>query len=87
MSRRAWVFQGMMVNEFAPSIYQCGNECKCMFETALGAPPQCQIAGESVLSTFDYSPHASISKGTGVLVAIIVVYRILAFAVLSLRKK
>ncbi|KAJ5669973.1 Arginine--tRNA ligase cytoplasmic [Penicillium maclennaniae] len=44
---QAYVFQGMMVNEFSQRIYSCGAGCQCMYTSDLA--DQCQIRGTAVL--------------------------------------
>jgi hypothetical protein len=83
LSRRAWVFQGMMVNEFAGGVYECAAGCQCMYSTPLAGT--CQSAGEGVLSTYGYADER-MGKGVGILIAIVVVYRLLGWVALSLRK-
>ncbi|WEW59019.1 hypothetical protein PRK78_004487 [Emydomyces testavorans] len=81
---QAYVFQGMMVNEFAERTYDCGTGCQCMYPSELSA--QCKIAGTGVLKAYGYKTGRD-GKWAGILVAIIVVYRVLGWAMLMLRKK
>jgi hypothetical protein len=73
----------MMANEFAGSTYSCGTGCACMYDTPLAT--QCKIAGEGVLDTYGYADE-SMSKGVGILIAIVVVYRLLGWLALALRR-
>ncbi|KAJ5751090.1 hypothetical protein N7533_008118 [Penicillium manginii] len=80
---QAYVFQGMMVNEFSDRIYSCGTGCYCMYNTDLA--DQCQIRGTGVLETYGYATGRT-GKWVGILVGIIAVYRLLGWIALSLRK-
>ncbi|CAI7566531.1 unnamed protein product [Penicillium manginii] len=80
---QAYVFQGMMVNEFSDRIYSCGTGCHCMYNTDLA--DQCQIRGTGVLETYGYATGRT-GKWVGILVGIIAVYRLLGWIALSLRK-
>ncbi|KAJ5083916.1 hypothetical protein NUU61_008495 [Penicillium alfredii] len=80
---RAYVFQGMMVNEFSERIYSCGSQCQCMYITDLA--PQCQIRGTGVLQTYGYATGRT-GKWAGILVGIIAVYRLFGWIALYLRR-
>ncbi|GAM91316.1 hypothetical protein ANO11243_093650 [Dothideomycetidae sp. 11243] len=80
---QAYVFQGMMVNEFAHREYACDSQCHCSYQSALA--PQCRIEGQAVLNSFGYSTGRS-GKWVGILIAIILVYRVLAGVALWARK-
>jgi len=73
----------MMVNEFSNRIYDCGSDCKCMYQTELA--PQCQIDGQGVLDQYNYSAGLT-GTWVGIMLAIIAGYRILGWLVLILRK-
>ncbi|KAJ5160868.1 uncharacterized protein N7482_007872 [Penicillium canariense] len=80
---QAYVFQGMMVNEFSQRNYSCGEGCQCMYITDLA--DQCQIRGTAVLETYGYATGRT-GKWLGILVGIIAVYRLLGWAALHLRR-
>lgn len=80
---QAYVFQGMMVNQFEGSTYGCGSKCECMFITELQA--ECRIDGLGVLEQYGFKTGRN-GEWVGILLAIIVGYRILGWAVLSLKK-
>jgi hypothetical protein len=84
---QAYVFQGMMVNEFGSRTYDCdqlpGGGCHCNYVTEL--QDQCKIDGKGVLDFYGYNPNKT-NLWIGILIAIIVVYRLLAWMVLFLRK-
>lgn len=80
---QTYVFQGMMVNEFAYRTYTCGSDCKCMFQTELAS--QCLIPGQAVLDQYAYSAGNN-KKWVGILLAIVLGYRLLGWLVLWARK-
>lgn len=89
---QAYVFQGMMVNEFGRRTYECQDlhngqpgaaGFHCMYNSEL--QDQGKIDGSAVLRTYGY--HEGLT-GTwvGIMVGIIAGYRILGWAALYLRK-
>ncbi|CAG8152621.1 unnamed protein product [Penicillium salamii] len=80
---QAYVFQGMMVNEFSKRNYSCGAGCQCMYTTDLA--DQCLIRGTGVLESYGYATGRT-GKWAGILVGIIAVYRLLGWIALYLRK-
>ena len=79
---QAYVFQGMMVNEFENRVYSCGQGCRCSLPTQ---GLKCRIPGESVLETYGYSTGKE-GEWVGIMISIIVVYRLLAWGVLYLKR-
>ncbi|KAF4626159.1 hypothetical protein G7Y89_g12004 [Cudoniella acicularis] len=80
---QSYVFQGMMVNEFADRVYNCDADCHCMYVSELA--PQCQIAGTAVLDQYGYKTGKT-GLWVGILLAIVLGYRLLGLGVLMLRK-
>jgi hypothetical protein len=84
-----YVFENMMVNEFATRTYECARtgpgegDCFCMFPSELAG--ECRIAGQGVLDQYNYQP-GYMGKDIGIMLGIIVGYRIAAWVVLTLRK-
>lgn len=78
-----YVFEGMMVNEFKDRTYGCGESCQCMYQTELA--DQCLIAGEGVLAQYGYQP-ANMGRNVGIMVGIILGYRVAAWLVLMLKR-
>jgi ABC-type multidrug transport system ATPase subunit len=78
-----YVFQGMMVNEFAHRSYSCGKGCHCMYQSHL--QKQCKIAGEAVLKDYGYSDQHT-GRNVGIMICIIFGYRLASWLVLCLRK-
>ena len=82
--KKAYVFQGMMVNEFSQRSYSCGPPpCNCIYQTELAS--QCRIAGQGVLDTYGYKTGKT-GEWVGILLAIVLGYRLLGYFVLWIRK-
>ena len=79
---QAYVFQGMMINEFGSRTYTCAPGCRCMYPTG---DLQCAIPGESVLQAYGYRTGGA-GKWVGIMIAIIAGYRVAGWIVLFLRK-
>jgi hypothetical protein len=73
----------MMVNEFADRTYTCGSDCTCMYQTDLAS--QCMVSGKGVLDSYGYS-EGQTGKWIGILMAIVLAYRLLGWAVLAIRR-
>ncbi|GAB7357619.1 hypothetical protein MBLNU459_g0118t1 [Dothideomycetes sp. NU459] len=86
---QSYVFQGMMVNEFGARNYTCAtnpqaaNGCTCMYESAFS--DVCQIDGVAVLNNYGYKTGET-GKWVGILLGIVLGYRILGWLVLYLRR-
>ncbi|KAL6720473.1 hypothetical protein ACLMJK_002396 [Lecanora helva] len=80
---QAYVFRGMMVNEFGYRTFDCGRDCHCMYQTELAS--QCKIDGRGVLQQYGYK-NGNTGKWVGIMLAIILVYRILGWGVTWIRK-
>jgi hypothetical protein len=84
---QAYVFRGMMVNEFGRRNYACerlpNGGCQCMYPSVL--EEQCMIDGKAVLGVYGYAT-GNIQKYVGYLLVIVAVYRGLGWLVLYLRK-
>lgn len=80
---QAYVFQGMMVNEFSERTYTCGPGCHCMYDSPLAS--QCKIAGTAVLQSYEYATGRT-GKWVGILLGITAGYRVLGFLALHYRK-
>ncbi|OAA66031.1 ABC-2 type transporter [Cordyceps fumosorosea ARSEF 2679] len=84
---QAYVFQGMMVNEFEQREYGCATlpsgQYQCQYPSDLNEKGL--IAGKDVLKQFSISTG---QEGTwiGIMIGIIAGYRILAYLVLAVRK-
>ncbi|KAK0711016.1 P-loop containing nucleoside triphosphate hydrolase protein [Lasiosphaeris hirsuta] len=84
-----YVFENMMINEFSERVYSCAStgpgpeECQCMWQTDLA--DQCLIRGQGVLDQYGYKP-GYMGKDVGIMMGIIVGYRIAAWIVLKLKK-
>ena len=80
---QSYVFQGMMVNEFQHRTYSCGADCQCIYQSDL--VDQCRISGTAVLDLYGYKTGET-GKWVGILVAIVLGYRLLGWVALCLRK-
>lgn len=79
-----YVFQGMMINEFSHRTYSCGPPpCVCMYQTELA--PQCEIAGQGVLDVYGYKTGKT-GEWVGILLGIVLGYRLLGYLVLWIKK-
>ena len=85
---QAYVFQGMLVNEFSTRAYECDpvqgqNGCSCQYASAL--QDQCKIAGGAVVEKYGYALDHQ-RQWVGIMVAIIFGYRLAGWLVNVLRK-
>ncbi|CAE7009589.1 hypothetical protein P3342_003048 [Pyrenophora teres f. teres] len=84
---QAYVFRGMMVNEFGKRNYNCetvaGGACQCMYPSAL--QDQCLVEGKAVLGVYGFDTGDQ-GKHVGYLLVIVFVYRVMGWAVLHFRK-
>ena len=80
---QAYVFRGMMVNEFGHRTYDCGDGCQCMYQTDLAN--QCEIDGKGVLAQYGYQ-NGNTGKWVGIMLGILAGYRFLGWLVIYLRK-
>ena len=81
--QQSYVFQGMMVNEFAFRTYECDQGCNCMYDTGLAS--QCKIDGKGVLAQYGYKTGET-GKWVGIMLGIIAVYRLLGWVVTMMRR-
>jgi ABC-type multidrug transport system permease subunit len=84
---QAYVFRGMMVNEFGKRSYACerleGGGCQCMYPSEL--QDQCLVDGKAVLGVYGFGT-GNTGKYVGYLLIIVAVYRLFGWVVLYLRK-
>ncbi|KAJ2906218.1 hypothetical protein MKZ38_002643 [Zalerion maritima] len=85
-----YVFEGLMVNEFADRIYDCAKtgpgegDCHCQWQSDLAG--QCQVDGrQGVLETYSFNPD-NFGRNVGIMLAIVVGYRIAALIVLVIKR-
>ena len=85
---QSYVFQGMMHNEFDQRNFTClpsiGGECKCAYDTNLKS--QCLVKGDAIPASYGLG-EAATTYSVLVMVAIILAYRVLAWAVLVWRRE
>ena len=78
----------MMVNEFAERDFQCEgwpdqNSCRCMYKPK--DDDLCVIPGQSILDQYDYGTgHTGL--WVGILLCIVLGYRLLTWVVLTLKR-
>lgn len=80
---QAYVFRGMMVNEFGNRDYSCGEGCRCMISS--GLEEQCLIEGKAVLAQYGYGT-GEVGRYVGYMLLIVFVYRVLGWVVLWAKK-
>ncbi|MCJ1384502.1 hypothetical protein MMC17_007619 [Xylographa soralifera] len=80
---QAYVFKGMMVNEFKDRVYSCGDGCRCMYASTLEA--QCEISGIAVLEQYGYGT-GEMGTWVGILLGIVVGYRLLGWFALWVKR-
>ncbi|KIW94214.1 uncharacterized protein Z519_05530 [Cladophialophora bantiana CBS 173.52] len=83
---QAYVFQGMMVNEFKHEVFNCNRvegQYQCNYPSPLNA--EGKIDGPSVLKTLSIALNDE-KQWIGIMIAIIAVHRILGYLVLVLRR-
>jgi ABC-type multidrug transport system permease subunit len=83
---QAYVFQGMMVNQFRKGVYKCdrvGSSFSCQYPSPLNV--EGKIDGGAVLNALKITVGRK-GEWFGIMVGIIAVYRILAYLALRLRR-
>ncbi|KAM6513689.1 hypothetical protein FALCPG4_016063 [Fusarium falciforme] len=78
-----YVFEGMMINEFSDRVYDCGEGCRCMYDSPLA--DQCKIDGQAVLDQYGYE-RGHMGRDVGIMISIIFGYRLASWIVLRVRK-
>jgi hypothetical protein len=85
---QAWVTQGLILNQFKSTIYDCevkaGGGYNCMYPSDLES--EGMIRGEVVIEAYKYSLSFGHGKLVGIMIGIIVVYRIFGYLALVVRK-
>lgn len=80
---QAYVFKGLVVNEFGSRVYACGESCHCMFETRL--KDECLIDGVGVLENYGFHT-GGVGQSVGIVIAIVSVLRLMGWAAMQWRK-
>ncbi|KAK3294104.1 P-loop containing nucleoside triphosphate hydrolase protein [Chaetomium fimeti] len=78
---QGYVFRGMMATQFDGATYSCGAGCHCRYPSL---PDQCHISGETILDQYGIK-MADQGQNVGIVVAIILGYRVAAWALLRMR--
>ncbi len=80
---QAYVFRGLVTNEFGSRDYDCGEGCFCSYNTPLKG--QCEIAGTGVLNMYGFEADGH-AKRVGITLGIIAVMRLMGWAAMQWRK-
>lgn len=86
---QAYVFQGMMVNEFERRVYSCAvstddsSRCSCVYENPSAG--ECSVSGRHILQLYDINPDGFGQRLASIL-GIIAVLRMFGWLVLRLRR-
>lgn len=85
---QAYVFQGMMVNEFRHRTYSCGKtaagQYQCAYESTLNS--EGMIACIDVSMSYDINAN-KMGECIGIIILIIIVYRLLGYLALRFRQE
>ena len=80
---QAYVFQGMMVNQFKDTEYKCHGQC--MYDSDLRT--EGKIDGKAVLRAYGYGySDGEVGKWIGIMVGIIFAYRLFGYLALVIKK-
>jgi len=85
---QTFAFQLLVRNDVKGLVFQCpsaNGSCLCPFESSL-IPSQCALAGDDIVKNLGYE-GANDGLYVGILLIIIIFYRLLTWGVLILRKK
>jgi ABC-type multidrug transport system ATPase subunit len=80
---QAYVFRGLVVNEFGYRVYACGDGCQCMYNTPLR--DQCMIDGSGVLENYGFNTNGE-ARRIGIVLAIVLVLRLLGWMAMQWRR-
>lgn len=85
---QAWVTQALILNQFKDTVYDCatkpGGGYSCMYPSALES--QGKIQGAVVIEAYSYNVNFGNGKLIGIMIGIIVAYRIFGYLALVVRK-
>lgn len=81
----AYSFEGLMVNQFSNAIYSCDENCRCLYDSPLAK--DCQIAGSGILHEYGFNQARQLRSKVGVIMAIILGYRLASWMILKLKSK
>jgi ABC-type multidrug transport system ATPase subunit len=80
---QAYVFRGLISNEFSTRTYRCNDNCYCMYDTALR--PQCMVAGAGVMKQYGFA-IGNQGRNAGIMLGIIAAMRLMGWAVMVWKK-
>jgi ABC-type multidrug transport system ATPase subunit/ABC-type multidrug transport system permease subunit len=81
---QAYVFRGLITNEFAYRSYDCNAECYCQFNTVLAN--QCQIQGSGILQQQYEFEGGSQELWIGITIGIIAALRLFGWVAMEFRR-
>jgi hypothetical protein len=86
---QAWVTEALIINQFKSTIYDCakrpGGGFDCMYPSNLESVGK--IRGTAVVEAYKYGHGSGVNgKLIGIMIGIIVVYRIFGYLALVMRK-
>ncbi|KAH6621251.1 P-loop containing nucleoside triphosphate hydrolase protein [Chaetomium sp. MPI-SDFR-AT-0129] len=79
-----YVFQGILITQLDGQLYDCGAGCQCIYAPL---PGQCRIAGETILNQYGVSTADQGSRNVGVVLVIILIYRLAAWVLLKILRR
>ncbi|KAF4595079.1 hypothetical protein GQ602_000692 [Ophiocordyceps camponoti-floridani] len=77
-----YTYRGMLSGQFRDATYDCGPGCQCTYPPMPEDP--CRISGNRVLEQLEYSPK-NLGRDIGIVLAMVVGYRLAAWVVISRR--
>ena len=80
---QAYIFRGLVVNEFGYRVYACGDGCQCMYNTLL--KEQCMIDGVGVLNNYGFNTKGE-ARSVGIVLAIVLVLRLMGWVTMQWRR-
>lgn len=78
---QGYVFQGILVSQLDGETYSCGAGCHCRYASL---PGQCHISGKTVLDQYGINAEDQ-RRNVGIVVAIVLGYRLAAWVLLKMR--
>ena len=80
---QAYVFRGLITNEFAHRVYRCGYNCYCMYDTDL--KDQCLVDGPGVMASYGFKVQGQ-GRWFGIMIGIIVGMRLIGWTIMVWKK-
>jgi len=86
---QTYAFNILVNNDFRGVVFKCAQiagECHCQYPSSLISSGQCAVRGEDVLNALDIG-GINLGLYAGILICITLVYRVLLYVVLVLKKR